>query len=346
MISRRPVDRVRRYRRLIERLSREADSDGNWWGLFRNYEKNPEATSVAFTVSSAAAQDVALVMQGPVVTRDDLTLGTIRLYRQTMPDVPLIVSTWNGLDETLRSTIESMGAQVVLSDPPADPGPHSLNLQITSTHQGLAAAKSRGCHYAIKTRCDNRIHIGAPDRFLMALLQQFGSTNAKNQNQRLVVLDFATRLYVPYHPSDMLMFGDIDDLITYWDPQLCPPGTRFHVRDQYAEMMREPTPEVVLCRRYLESIGVPVAESIADWWSILADRFIVIDRDMIDWFWPKYDYHVTQRLEQKHDGGNMAMCHFAQWMQIYNGGVQPIRELPELVTQTVHQRLIPVAKTH
>ena len=339
LISKHPADRVRRYRRLIERLTKEADIDGQWWSIFRTYPKEPVASSVAVNSAKPAENSIAIVMQGPVVTRDDLTLQTIQLYRQSMPTLPLIVSTWDSLQPDLKSAIESLGATVVTGALPSDPGPHSLNYQIASTHRGLLAAKEAGCRHVLKTRTDNRIHLADPCQFMMSLLENFPVAETANQKMRFVVADFATRLYVPYHPSDMLMFGDVDDMIQYWDATLCEPGMRFQVRDQYAEMLAEPTPEVVLCRRYLQRMNEPVEGTLADWWKVLAERFVVIDRAMLDWFWPKYDYHVGHRLETTVDIGNMATCHFAQWLQIYHGSLVPGVEVEQLKMLKVNQPL-------
>ena len=93
LISRNPGERLRRYRRLIERLSREADLDGDWWSVFREYPKQAVPSTAALAQKPAlirADESVAVVIQGPVIDRDHLTLETLQLYRQTMPNARLI----------------------------------------------------------------------------------------------------------------------------------------------------------------------------------------------------------------------------------------------------------------
>lgn len=354
LISRSPSQRVRRFRRLIERLSREADLEDGWWHVFRDYPKQavPSSVSVVRSLPAQQASDepsddeaddtCAIVMQGPVIERDEMTFQTLSLYRQTMPNAQLILSTWNDIPDQTRQRIEALGVVVVTGEKPKHFGPHNLNLQITSTFNGLRKAKELGCRYAMKTRADSRIHVADVDQFCLDLIRQYALGDVEGQSARILVTDFATRLYVPYHPSDMLMFGMTDDLLSYWAPELCGPEMTFQVCDQFDEMLQQATPEIVLCRNYLNRIGVSLDETLEQWWQILADRFVVIDRDMIDLFWPKYNYNVDQRLSMLWDTGNMALCHFTQWMQIYRRRLVPSVTLDQLRLQTVHQSLMEV----
>ena len=260
-----------------------------------------------------------------------------------MPQSVLIYSTWNDLESEQRRRIEALGVKVVTSELPDHCGPHNLNLQIVSTRRGLEEAQRLGCTHAMKTRADSRIHMCDADRFCRDLLKQF-PVNTTAQRERLLVVDFATRLYVPYHPSDILMFGATQDLLSYWSLELCGPEMTFEVCENFDDMLQQATPEVVLGRNYLQRTGMRLTDSIDQWWQILADRFVVIDRDMIDLFWPKYNYNVDQRLGMKWDTGNMALCHFAQWMQIHSRSVAPSITLDQLRCQKVHDSLPEYAK--
>ena len=341
LISRNPSQRVRRFRRLIEWLSREADVDGTWWSVFREYPKQAAASSVSLLrdVDKKSNDQIAVVIQGPVIEKDDLTIETLKLYRQTMPESRLVLSTWNDIPNETHDKIEAMGVTVVTSEKPKHAGPHNLNLQIKSTQRGLIAARRLGCRYTMKTRADARIHLPDADRFCSDLLAQFPINADGGQKERLLVVDFATRLYVPYHPSDILMFGRTDDLLAYWSLDLCGPEMQFRVCDEFEEMLGQSIPEVVLCRSFLERTGTRLSDDLEQWWEILSNRFVVIDRDMVDLFWPKYNYNVNQRLENQVDEGNMAFCHFAQWMQLYSRPMQPAITLQQLRQQRVNQKI-------
>ena len=340
LISREPSKRVRRYRRLIERLSREADIDDGWWNVYRDYPKHGVISSafVAEGHNGPPNEQTAIVIQGPFVERDSLTFNTISLYRRTMPNARLILSTWDDLSSENQSAVESLDVRVVTGSPPEIPGPQNLNCQILSTRRGIEEAKRLGCVYTMKTRTDTRIHMPGPDRFCRDLLTHYPVAASTTQTKRIIVLDFATRLYVPYHPSDIMMFGATDDLLQYWSRELCGPDLTFEVRKEFDAMLRQATPEVVMCRDYIRRTGEQVDHDLRQWWRLLADRFLVIDRDMIDLFWPKYNYNVDQRLGMTWDTSNMALCHFAHWMQIYSGNLMPDVTLDDLRGQSVHDK--------
>ena len=319
-ISRNPADRARRFNRLKERIAGETDQDEGWWTVFRTYPKEAVESTRSISKQDGDEHDkTAIVMQGPVVERDDVTYETLNLYRKTMPRAELILSTWDNVASETLDRIRSIGVRVVTSTPPEVAGPQNLNFQIVSASRGLEEAKRLGCRYAMKTRVDTRIHASDTDQFCRDLLRQFPIRSGSGQSQRLVTIDFATRLYIPYHPSDMMMFGAIDDMLRYWTQELCGPEIQFKAVHEFEELLKQPIPEVLLCSRFLESFGMQLTGQLEQWWSVLAERFIVIDREMINQFWPKYNYSGDQRSEMKWDRTNMALCHFAQWIQIYSG---------------------------
>ncbi|MEO1615223.1 MAG: WavE lipopolysaccharide synthesis family protein [Planctomycetota bacterium] len=341
LISRTPQVRVRRFRRLVERLSREADQDGDWWTVFREYPKRATESDNVLPGRSRGSS-VAIVMQGPIIDRDDLSLETIRLYRRTMPNAEIIVSTWNDVSDNARSRVLETGALIVTSEPPEERGPHNLNMQIACTRRGMEEAHALGFDYVMKTRLDTRIHTHHADQFCIDLLEQFPVGSSIGQSKRIVVMDFATRLYIPYHPSDMMMFGATEDLLFYWSLPLCGPEQTFRVCDEFDRMLEQSIPEIVVGRSYFQRRGLELTGQLDQWWQLLADQFVVIDRDMIDFFWPKYNYNVDQRLGMKWDTSNMALCHFNQWMQIQSRRLKPQVTIDQLKTQQVYEPL-PVA---
>ncbi|WP_182864761.1 WavE lipopolysaccharide synthesis family protein [Rhodopirellula sp. JC639] len=326
LVSRDPEERVRRYRRLIERLSREADLDGGWWRVFHDYPKKavPSTASLSHPNSSDHPDgSTAIVVQGPVIERDDLTIETLALYRKTMPHSRLILSTWEGTPTEVIDRIESLGVSVVTSEMPSDCGPHNLNLQITTTRRGLQEAEKLGCRHAMKTRADTRIHMADADTLCHDLLREFPFQGTGDQTQRMIVLDFATHLHVPHHLSDIMMFGRTEDLLVYWSADGRCPGLATDQTKQLNGVPLHRIPEIILCRSYLQRSGIEVTEQLDHWWELLAERFLVVDRAMIDLFWPKYNYNVNQRLEMCGENNRNALCHFAQWLQLRSRSLAP-----------------------
>ena len=339
VLARNPADRGRRFNRLRERVAVECDQDRKWWTVFLTYPKEAVESSRSISKKDGDGHDkTAIVMQGPVVERDDMTFETLKLYRKTMPRAELILSTWDNVTSESLDRIESIGVHVVTSTPPDVAGPQNLNFQIVSASRGMSEAKRLGCRYAMKTRVDTRIHACDVDQFCRDLLRQFPLRSGDGQSQRLVTIDFATRLYIPYHPSDMMMFGAIDDMLRYWSLELCGPEIQFEACEEFEELLKQPIPEVLLCRRFLESFGMQLTGQLEQWWSVLAERFIVIDRAMINQFWPKYNYSGDQSSEIKCDRTHMALCHFAQWMQIYSGSTDSSAVSEDLQSQKMDEK--------
>src|SRR4249919_3076784 len=59
------------------------------WSAHTSFPKQPVVDSVLHQSSAR----VAIVVQGPLRTQDDFTLQTVGLYRQTMPESLVVVST-------------------------------------------------------------------------------------------------------------------------------------------------------------------------------------------------------------------------------------------------------------
>src|SRR6185503_18530873 len=113
--------------------------------------------------------------------------------------------------------IRNEGAMVVLSDKPEYAGYSNINNQIKSSIAGIFKAKELGVKYVMKTRTDQRIYgLNVVDYFIN-LIRIFPLKNINVQKERLIVPSLNTYLFRIYGISDMTMFGDIDDMILYWN---------------------------------------------------------------------------------------------------------------------------------
>jgi len=235
----------------------------------------------------------ALVIQGPLVDIDNFTLETVRLYRRLMPQTLIVVSTWRNAPLAIIEQLRTLGAEVVLSDPPAVSGGHNINFQMVSTAAGIHHARKAGCEYVIKTRTDQRFHAHAVLPYLFALLEEYPSIDTTVQRHRIVELSVSICRYRPYSMCDMFQFGHIDDLLIMWDLPLDP---RSHSAAEYALQQITPrrfsedrTGEVYVHRGYLEAIGKRTEVDLATYYRHMADYFIVIDKEAVDLFWNKYE---------------------------------------------------------
>jgi hypothetical protein len=271
----------------------------------------------------------AIVVQGPIATDDDFTIASLDYYRRANPGAVIVLSTWNDTPAELLKRCEAAGAVVVVSPKPTIAGALNVNYQSISSLAGLRKAKELGCEYGLKVRSDIRIHAPNAAGFLYDLLQTFPLRNSPRQRARIVSTTYLTSKYCPYHLSDQILYGQIDDMLRYWEPPLNKyAGPKPEVAGLIKDSVAEQVPEIYLCRSYCEGLGRPTSMSLRAWWEALADCFLVIDRDLIDAYWPKYGPHVehpaiTLELHPAWTG-----LYFRDWLRLYRE-LTPESDVPE-----------------
>jgi hypothetical protein len=290
---------------LLERVGEESDS----WVTVRQHRKFPV---IAPAITTTTRHRAAMVIQGPLRTDDQFTTTTLAMYRQTIPGVELILSTWPDASTEALDQARRLGAHVVISDPPENPGPYNLNHQIRSTRAGLEYARRLGHRWAIKTRTDTRCDAL---QFTDMIFEQLATLPPvwAGQRSRIAILDLVTRKFVPSHPSDILMAGDLEELLRYWSLPLQDSKASSAPLRQTDQLFDEPLPETTLCKQYLRTMGYPQDGSITAWWSALAELFLVIDRSSLGFFWPKYRYALEQTQTNDDCMRNMALVSAADW---------------------------------
>ena len=280
---------------------------------FLTWHDRPKGVELVRPVAGAPPlPPTAIVIQGGLMLESDFTVQTVRTYRAYYPDVHVIVSTWAGLDPLHVSALRDAGADVILSDQPANPGHGNLNLQLVSTQAGIARARALGATHVLKTRTDQRLYAPYALHLMVACMEAFpvGDRHGR-QRARIVTSSLGTFKVVPYHISDMFNFGLIDDMEEYWSPPADPKTAAWvpltTVRTPRNFTARDHC-EIWILRHYLERLGVPAVVSLADWWRVLGERFVVLDESSVDLLWPKYtlreyrhrDYTYTSFFDEVH----------------------------------------------
>jgi hypothetical protein len=259
----------------------------------------------------------AIVVQGPVVQDSAFTLSAVTAYRSLFPEADVVVSTWADLPTATGRALEATGARVVTSARPADPGFGNLNLQLTSTRAGIDTARDLGAEYVLKVRSDQRLYAPQSLPFLHSLLDAFPLAESPSpQRRRLVVLDFITGMFIPYAFCDMLTFGTLDDVAAYWSAEPDPrPAADIAALPNGSprQALERRALEFHLGLSYLERIGWPVQGTIADWWRLLAERFVVVDAAMLDLLWVKYQ--IREYPQRAYDTASpYRTVQFADWL--------------------------------
>lgn len=240
--------------------------------------------------------DIGIVMQGPPVFKDSFTLETLKLYKRTFPKSMLIYSTWEIKDDNFKSELLLLNVILLENDLPSNNGPLNVNYQIVSTREGVKRAKELGVRFVLKTRSDQRIYKSGVGKFLKETIFRFKDS----KYPKLISVNINTLKYRPLGIGDMCMFGSIEDMINYWDCKLDPrKGKEYSLKpdESILDHAHENLAETYLCRSYLKKIGVDCELTLENTWYIYKKYFIVIDHQLLDLFWFKYDYHVMNRFE-------------------------------------------------
>ena len=296
---------------------------------FVTYHVRPKYAAKLDGVSSASVTDakLAVVIQGALLLKDDFTLETVKLYKQSFPGTLLIVSTWLGEDNNTIKQLKDLDCIVIENDKPDYHGMFNINLQIVSSAEGIKKAKELGAEYVIKTRTDQRLYASNIADFLFNITELFSVHGQWKQKKRIVGLSLNTFKYRMYGLSDMFTYGYIDDMLLYWNCRLDNRKlTDLDYQSNHSLRMfaHWRFAEVYLTTEFLEKIGREPLWSLKDSWIVFADHFIVIDQMQLDLFWPKYNRLEFRWKNYSHTGKSKEEMMFKDWFNIYNMNLDKI----------------------
>ncbi len=258
---------------------------------------------------------VLIIIQGPLLRKDQFTLETIRLYKKIYSNCKILLSTWDDEDPEYLRKIRCENIEIILNMKPPRPGIANINYQVTSTLSATKRAKELDFDFILKTRTDLRIYNPNAIDFLVNLIKVFPSDNPR-QKMRLAFPSLNTFKYRPYSLTDQVMFGRTDDVIKYWEidqdiREIYPPNKTV------GDWSKARLAEVYLSANYLENIGHEMSWTIADSWYCYSKFFCIFDSQSIDIYWHKYAREREyRRLEYKVIRNDQEMS-FLEWINIY-----------------------------
>ena len=256
-------------------------------------------------------------MQGPLLLENDFTYQTIKLYQALFKDAVIILSTWEDENADYLKRIENLNITILKSKKPDFAGPSNINLQIKTTLQGMLKAKETGVKYALKTRTDQRIYHGKSFEMFRNLIELFPLSNNMVQKKRLVVPSLGTLKYRMYGITDMMMFGDMDDMLLYWNVEF---DNRSIGRDDsrsILDFIHLRVCEIYLCTEFLKKIGCNIEWTLADTWKMYAEHFCIVDHSTINIFWNKYGKKEEYRYKYYHKH-SWELFEFSDWLNALN----------------------------
>ena len=263
--------------------------------------------------------DTAIIIQGPLELDEDFTLNTINYYSKIINPQNIILSTWIGENETILKKINELGVNIIENTKPKNFGYKNCNLQIISSINGIKLAKKKGFKFVIKTRTDQRIYNSNFLSFLHDFLNTFKKPTHINMKNRLVGISFMTFKKRVYGLSDMFLFGNIDDVYLYWDTKL---DERKHDEMHKLLMTGKSIKELNLVEVYFMTEFLKKVENNFDinnnqMKQIFAKYFCIIDKDMIDLFWFKYN-NLEEKSDEYSSNLEWKEFKFSEWLKYYN----------------------------
>jgi WavE lipopolysaccharide synthesis len=223
----------------------------------------------------------------------------IKHLRINYPDKYIVLSTWTSTDKNLYEDLNL--DYVVLNDEPQNSGQGNRNYQITCVKNGLKLLKEKGFKEVLIQRTDQILLRGNLIERCKRLLEKYPN-KIGYLNKRIIVSNYYFRKYMYYHPSDMFMYGDIDDLLSFWDVPLDPTPKETHdlinkisqknnvTLEQFFEnSIKERYTEIYLMRRMLDNIGYSPKNTMEDWLYLAANLFIIKNIEWWEFFWFKPD---------------------------------------------------------
>lgn len=224
--------------------------------------------------------NIGIVIQGPIVTRNEFTLETVRLYRHLYPEVPIVLSTWKISTQSLLKEFLSAGAFVIQNEKVDHPYYGNLNLQQKTSREGLSHLSKLGLQFALKTRSDQRLY---SESFLQQLIFL---TEVQPRNHG-VCASGTSRIFVTYQNSfidralsvsDFTQFGQTKELLQLWESI------------DSRSLPKALAPEQVLLGSYLLSLGWDEASllSPATYERAMGEILGFVESSSLDLLWYKY----------------------------------------------------------
>ncbi len=271
-----------------------------------------------YGIFAELGKEYAIVMQGPIINKDNFTIETLKLYRYVYPNITIVLSTWPIANDHIVKQLNDLDILVIENKPPAFSGAANINFQITSTAGGLHALDKEQTRYVLKTRADQRCC--KPVDFLgyMRMLQDwFPLKDSSILHERLIIVSLDSFLNRLYGITDMFMFGTLGDMLLYWDiphHELMPDM----VTDNPEMMIKNNTGEGYFVNHFFRKLNFSPLWTIADSNEFLAKYFCVVDKEQIDLYWFKYNRYfesIENRVQK--DFNNLVRRDFIHWARSY-----------------------------
>lgn len=293
-----------------------------------SYRMRPQKVEYSNEVIEVNRSEICILIQGPFF--GEFTLESIKFYRKFYPDVMIVVSTWKGLQDEIKSALEKYNVIVVESDEPLNAGRLNINYQIISTRAGIDKAIENKAKYICKVRSDQRFYNPSALMYLCGLINSFPVGKlSNNQNKRIIAVAMPYgSMFQPFYISDFFYFGWADDIKRLFslplDDREKGGFSRGLSKIEAAE--KNMAPESIIMRYYARVTGQSDECSISAYWNFVINSLICISRNDVGLFWNKYkekndDAKWNGYFDPLEEKGEYSLYNFdfCNWLSLYTG---------------------------
>jgi len=287
---------------------------------FLTYHLRPKNSQNFYLESTCLINEkIAIIIQGPVQNKFDFLKNTLEIYKKIFKNSIIIISTWENEDQNSINNLKDENTFVLYNKEPKA-SYNNIDHQIHSTNLALNFAKTKGAKYSLKTRTDVRLYKNNLETFLISLIKTFPAKENGLIKSRIIVPSLVTLKFRLYSLSDIVMFGETEDLLVYFNIESYKEGLRkFNLTEE--NCIREGTPvvaEIFLCLRFINTLEGKVNWNLENWWRCLKNYFCIIDNSSLDLFWHKYDWNYEYRYLRTYSDKFARAIDFQDWLSLYN----------------------------
>lgn len=298
--------------------------------------KPKDTTEIPILSGLEQSHSFAIVLQGPICIKDEMTYNTVRFYKQTYPYANIIISTWVDEAEENVKRLAELGAVIVRNEKPSNNGFWNVNYQIVSSLAGIKKAQELGCEFAVKTRTDQRVCKPFIFDTMLSTIQLFPSVSEK-QRGRVVTLGICSGgMFIPYDTSDFVFLGYTEDLFQLFSIPLDQRIFEYNYKKNVQQLTRRQIselkiPEVYILKHYCNDIlGLSCKDTVESYWYVVRNYLICYGMKDVDLMWDKYNclYDLnfyTSSYRGKSDSPERLSTmgfDFFNWLNLYMGNIK------------------------
>jgi len=286
-----------------------------------SYHLRPKSSKNFYLESTCSIDEkLAIIIQGPIQNNFNFLKNTIEIYKKIFKNSLIVISTWERENQILIDSLKDENIFILYNKEP-EKSYRNIDHQICSTNVALNFALEKGAKYSLKTRTDVRLYKNNLETFLISLIKSFPVKQNKLTKSRIIVPSLVTFKFRLYSLSDIVMFGETEDLLKYFNVETYKEGLeKFNLNEQ--NVIKEGTPivaEIFLCSRFINALEGKINWNLNNWWQSLKDYFCIVDNSSLDLFWYKYDWEYENRYLRTYSDKFARAIDFQDWLSLYQG---------------------------